>query len=273
MQHTLRKGFSRMILAVLSLSGLSLPVWADPQVLQLNLAVGVTPISHMQHHMHMLILAVVTVIAILVFGVLIYSLFKYRHSKGAQPAHFHENVHVEIIWTVIPFIILVLLAIPASRDLIMTEDTEKSEITIAVTGYQWYWHYEYLNEDVGFFSNLASTKEQIGGLMSKGPHYLLEVDNPLVLPTNTKIRFAVTSNDVLHSWFVPELGVKRDTIPGFINEAWAVISTPGIYRGQCAELCGVRHGFMPIVVDARTPEDYQAWLAEQKAKQQAKPAS
>lgn len=261
MQPTLQK-----VLRILLLSLLSMSAMADPKILQLNMAKGVTPISHAQYDLHMIVLAVVSGIAIVVFGFLIYSLFKYRKSKGAKAATFHENIQIEVIWTIIPFIILIVLAVPATQALVMMEDTSESEMTVAITGYQWYWRYDYLNEDVSFFSNLASSKEQVAGVMVKGNHYLLEVDNPLVLPTNTKIRFALTANDVLHAWWVPDLGIKRDTVPGFINEAWAVITEPGIYRGQCAELCGIRHGYMPIVVDARSPEDYQAWLAEQKAK-------
>lgn len=267
MQHIFKKGLGILLLFILSISA-----YANPKVLQLNMDKGVTPMSQAQYDLHMIILAVVSVIAVLVFGFLIFSLVKYRKSKGAKPATFHENIQIEVIWTIIPFIILVVLAVPATRALVMMEDTSKSEMTVAITGYQWYWRYEYLNEDVSFFSNLASSKEQVDGRMVKGNDYLLEVDNVLVLPTNTKIRFALTANDVLHAWWVPDLGIKRDTVPGFINEAWAIIKEPGIYRGQCAELCGVRHGYMPIVVDARSPEDYQAWLAEQKAKKQDKPA-
>jgi cytochrome c oxidase subunit 2 len=230
-----------------------------------NMTEGVTPLSKVQHSLHMTMLAVVCAIGILVFGVLIYSLIRHRKSLGTKPATFHENIQIEIIWTIIPFIILTVLAVPATKALILMHDTSKSEMTITVKGYQWYWHYDYLNEGVSFFSNLTSSKEQIDGLLEKDEHYMLEVDKPLVLPTNTKIRFAFTSNDVIHSWWVPALGVKKDTIPGFINEAWAFIEEPGIYRGQCAELCGLRHGYMPIVVEAKTPEDYQRWLAEQKA--------
>lgn len=232
--------------------------------LVLNMTEGVSPVSKAQHSLHMTMLAVCTVIGILVFSVLIYSLIRHRKSLGVKPATFHENIQIEIIWTIIPFIILTVLAVPATKALILLHDTSKSELTITVKGYQWYWHYDYLNEGVSFFSNLATSKEQIDGLLEKDPTYLLEVDKPLVLPINTKIRFAFTANDVIHSWWVPALGVKKDTIPGFVNEAWTFIEKPGTYRGQCAELCGIRHGFMPIVVEAKTPEEYQRWLAEQK---------
>lgn len=232
--------------------------------LELNMTPGVTPVSEAQYTLHMTMLAVVTGIGILVFSVLIFSLIFHRKSRGVKAATFHENVQIEVIWTVIPFIILTILAVPATKALILLSDTSKSDMTVAVTGYQWYWHYEYLNDDVAFFSNPTSTQEQIKGMLEKDENYMLQVDKPLVLPTNTKIRFAFTANDVIHSWWVPKLGVKKDTIPGFVNEAWATIQEPGTYRGQCAELCGVRHGFMPIVVEAVSPEDFQTWLAEQK---------
>lgn len=240
--------------------------------LTFNMTQGVTPVSKAQHTLHMTMFAVVTVIGILVFSIMIYSLIRHRKSLGVKAATFHENIQIEVIWTVIPFIILTVLAVPATKALILLHDTSKSDLTITVKGYQWYWHYDYLNEGVSFFSNPTSTEEQIKGLLEKGEHYMLEVDKPLVLPTNTKIRFAFTSNDVIHSWWVPALGVKKDTIPGFVNEAWALIEKPGIYRGQCAELCGIRHGFMPIVVEAKTPEDYQKWLSDQKAEAAPKPS-
>jgi cytochrome c oxidase subunit II len=237
----------------------------------LNMTQGVSPVSHVQYNLHMTMLTVVCVIGVLVFSVLIYSLIRHRKSLGVKPATFHENIQIEVIWTIIPFIILTVLAVPATKALILLHDTSKADITIAVKGYQWYWQYDYLNEGISFKSNLVSTQEQTDGRLEKGEHYMLEVDKPLVLPINTKIRFALTSNDVIHSWWVPALGVKKDTIPGFVNEAWTLIEEPGTYRGQCAELCGIRHGFMPIVVEAKTPEDYQKWLSEQKALSAPKP--
>lgn len=258
------KKYAAFALTFLSLPALS----AEVNHLQMNMSPGVTPISEAQFDMHMTVMAVCAVIGLIVFGILIYSLFMHRKSRGVKPAEFHENVQIEVIWTVIPFIILIVLAIPATKTLIKMEDANKSEMTIAVTGYQWYWQYEYLNEGISFYSNLSTPKDQIQGLVPKQAHYLLEVDNPVVVPTNTKIRFAFMANDVLHAWWVPELGIKKDTIPGFVNEAWAYIQEPGIYRGQCAELCGVRHGYMPIVVIAKTPEDYQAWVREQKGETQ-----
>lgn len=232
---------------------------------QLNMVEGVTPISHSQHDLHMTMFWVVTAIGVLVFSILIYSLVMHRKSRGVKPADFHENIQIEVIWTVIPFVILLVLAIPATRSLIMMENTSKADMTIAVTGYQWYWKYDYLGEGVSITANSSTSQEQIAGLLPKSEHYLLEVDNVLVVPTDTKIRFTFTANDVLHAWWMPDLGIKKDTVPGFINEAWAYIEKPGIYRGQCAELCGIRHGFMPIVVEAKSPADYQAWLKSQKS--------
>jgi cytochrome c oxidase subunit 2 len=233
--------------------------------MQLNMVKGVTPVSLSQYDLHMIMLAVVTAIGVVVFGILIYSIVMHRKARGVKPAEFHENIHIEVIWTVIPFVILIVLAIPATRALIMGYDTRKADLTIAVTGYQWYWKYEYMGEDVSFTSHSTTTQEQINGLLPKSEHYLLEVDNVLVVPTHTKIRFTFTANDVLHAWWMPDLGIKKDTIPGFINESWAYIETPGVYRGQCAELCGIHHGFMPIVVEAKSPEEYQVWLSSQKS--------
>ena len=265
MVQSLKRFVTAMCLLLVSVSGYAAE-------LKFNMTQGVTPVSKVQYSLHMTMFAVCAVIGVLVFGVLIYSLIRHRKSLGVKPATFHENIQIEVIWTVIPFIILTVLAIPATKALILLHDTSKSELTITAKGYQCYWHYDYLNEGVSFFSNPTSTAEQIKGMLEKNENYMLEVDKPLVLPTNTKIRFAFTSNDVIHSWWVPELGVKKDTIPGFVNEAWAIIEEPGIYRGQCAELCGVRHGFMPIVVVAKTPEEYQRWLAEQKAPAASQPS-
>ncbi|WP_432816152.1 cytochrome c oxidase subunit II [Vibrio intestinalis] len=243
----------------------------------LNMTQGVTQISGEVYELHMLIFYICCAIALLVFGAMFYSIFRHRKSKGAVAAHFHESTKVEVIWTVIPIIILIAMAIPATKTLIAMEDTSQSDITIKVTGSQWKWHYSYFDQGVEFFSLLATSQKQIDGLEAKGAHYLLEVDQPLVLPINKKIRFLLTSDDVIHSWWVPDFAVKKDTIPGFINEAWTKIDKPGVYRGQCAELCGKAHGFMPIVVHAMEQDDYQAWLATKKqemelAKQQAQAA-
>ncbi|NOI23088.1 cytochrome c oxidase subunit II [Vibrio mediterranei] len=229
-----------------------------------NLTKGVTDISNQVYDLHMLIFYICCAIAFVVFGVMFYSIFKHRKSRGAVAANFHESTKVEIVWTVIPIIILIAMAIPATKTLVAMEDTSQSDITIKITGSQWKWHYEYFGEDVNFFSLLATSQKQIDGIEEKGAHYLLEVDNPLVVPINQKIRFLMTSDDVIHSWWVPDFAVKKDTIPGFINEAWTRIDEPGVYRGQCAELCGKAHGFMPIVVQAMEQSDYDAWLAGKK---------
>jgi len=232
---------------------------------QLNMTPGVTDISHRVYDLHMLIFKICVVICIGVFAVLIYSIFKHRKSKGAKPASFHESTTVEIIWTTIPFLILVGMAVPATKTLLALEDTRDADMSIKVTGYQWKWKYDYLDDDISFFSSLTTPREEIENKTAKGENYLAEVDNPIVVPINKKIRFLITSNDVIHSWWVPVLGWKQDAVPGFINDAWAEINEPGTYRGRCAELCGKDHGFMPIVLVAKTEEDYNAWVAEQKA--------
>ncbi|MCG9581265.1 cytochrome c oxidase subunit II [Vibrio tubiashii] len=230
-----------------------------------NMTQGVTNISEQVYDLHMLIFYICCAIAVVVFGAMFYSMYHHRKSKGAVAAHFHESTKVEVIWTVIPIIILVLMAIPATKTLVAMEDTSQSDLTIKITGSQWKWHYSYFGEDVEFFSLLATSQKAIDGIEEKGVHYLLEVDNPLVLPINRKVRFLMTADDVIHSWWVPDFAVKKDTIPGFINEAWTRIDKPGVYRGQCAELCGRAHGFMPIVVHAMEEEKYDEWLLAKKA--------
>ncbi len=230
-----------------------------------NMTQGVTEISGQVYDLHMLIFYICCAIALVVFGVMFYSMYHHRKSKGAVAANFHESTKVEVIWTVIPIIILILMAIPATQTLVAMEDTSRSDLTIKITGSQWKWHYSYFDEDVEFFSLLATSQKSIEGIEEKGANYLLEVDNPLVLPINRKVRFLLTSDDVIHSWWVPDFAVKKDTIPGFINEAWTRIDKPGIYRGQCAELCGRAHGFMPVVVQAMEEDQYDAWLVAKKA--------
>lgn len=230
-----------------------------------NMTQGVTNISGQVYELHMLIFYICCAIALVVFGIMFYSMYHHRKSKGAVAAHFHESTKVEVIWTVIPIVILVLMAIPATKTLVAMEDTSQSDLTIKITGSQWKWHYSYFDEEVEFFSLLATSQKAIDGIEEKGAHYLLEVDNPLVLPINRKVRFLMTSDDVIHSWWVPDFAVKKDTIPGFINEAWTRIDKPGVYRGQCAELCGRAHGFMPIVVHAMEEAEYEQWLADKKA--------
>lgn len=239
------------------------PVLAAADTWQMNMPQGVTPISHDIYDLHMIAMAICGVIGIVVFGIMFYSLIHHRKSKGYVAATFHVNTRLEIIWTIIPFLILIGLAIPATKVLIHQEDSTDSDVTVKIVGYQWKWQYQYLDQGISYFSNLATPYAQIQNQQPKGQWYLLEVDRPLVLPINKKIRFIVTSNDVVHSWWVPALGVKRDAIPGFMHEAWARIEKPGIYRGQCAELCGINHGFMPIVVEAVSEEDFAKWVAEQ----------
>ncbi|WP_174522335.1 cytochrome c oxidase subunit II [Vibrio nereis] len=229
-----------------------------------NMTKGVTDISGKVYDLHMLIFYICCAIALVVFGAMFYSMFRHRKSKGAVAANFHESTKVEVVWTVIPIIILVLMAIPATKTLVAMEDTSQSDLTVRITGSQWKWHYSYFNEGVEYFSLLATSQKAIDGVEEKGAHYLLEVDEPLVLPINRKIRFLLTSDDVIHSWWVPDFAVKKDTIPGFINEAWTRIDKPGVYRGQCAELCGRAHGFMPIVVHAMEEDKYDQWLLAKK---------
>jgi cytochrome c oxidase subunit 2 len=239
----------------------------------LNLTPGVTDISHKVYDLHMMVFWICVVVCLGVFAVLIYSIFTHRKSKGAVPASFHESTTVEIIWTTIPFLILVGMAVPATTTLLALEDTRDPDMSIQITGYQWKWKYNYLDEDISFFSALATPRDQIEGAAEKGENYLLEVDNPIVVPINKKIRFLITSNDVIHSWWVPALGWKQDAVPGFINDAWTELKEPGLYRGKCAELCGKDHGFMPIVLIAKTEEDYQSWVKEQKGAAAAEAAS
>lgn len=237
------------------------PVFAD---FNLNMTQGVTEVSHRVYNLHMIILGICTIIGILVYGAMIWAIVFHRKSTGHKAASFHESTTVEIIWTIIPFLILLGMAAPATYTLIFMENTDDAEISIKITGYQWRWRYEYVHEDVDFFSDLKTPDTQIDNFSPKGEHYLLEVNEELVVPVGKKIRFLITANDVLHSWWVPSLGFKKDAIPGFINEAWTKVDEPGIYRGQCAELCGTKHGFMPIVVKAVSEEEYQNWLAEKK---------
>jgi cytochrome c oxidase subunit 2 len=242
---------------------------AVPAAYELNMTPGVTPISRQVYDLHMLIFWICVWIGIGVFGVMFYSIYHHRKSRGAVAAQFHESTTVEIIWTVVPMLILIGMAIPATRTLIAMEDSSNPDVTITVTGYQWKWKYDYLNEGISFFSSLSTPREQIANVSPKDEHYLLEVDNPVVVPVGKKVRILTTASDVIHSWWVPSLGFKRDAIPGFINSSWAVIEKPGVYRGQCAELCGKDHGFMPIVVVAKTEADYQKWVVDMKSAQAA----
>jgi cytochrome c oxidase subunit 2 len=221
-----------------------------------------------------LILLICVIIFVVVFGAMFYALWKHRKSVGHKAEQFHENTTVEILWTVIPFLILIGMAIPATKTILAMKDSSNPDMSIKVTGYQWKWRYDYLNEDIGFYSNLTTPVEQIENRAPKGEHYLLEVDNPLVVPVGKKVDVLITANDVIHSWWVPAFGVKQDGIPGFVRDAWFKVETPGTYRGQCAELCGKDHGFMPIVVEAVTEDKYKEWVAQQQGKKaQASAAS
>jgi len=244
----------------------------------LNMRQGVTSTSHNVYGLHMIIMGICAVIGVVVFGAMIYSIIKHRKSKGAVAAQFHESTTAEIAWTIIPIIILVSMAIPATSSLLAMEDVSDADMTIKVTGIQWKWKYDYIGENVSFISSLnpehnKARQRDSGVDVTKIEHYLRDVDNPLVIPVGKKIRFLLTANDVIHSWWVPDLGWKKDAIPGFINEAWTKVDEPGVYRGKCAELCGKDHGFMPIVVVAKTEADYATWLAGQKAASQAAAAS
>ena len=222
--------------------------------------------------LHNAIMIVCLIIFVIVFGVMFYSLYAHRKSRGHEAHQFSHNSKLEVVWTVIPFVILVGLAIPSTATLLYMEDTTDSDLTIKITGYQWKWQYEYLEHDISFFSNLSTPRAQIENREPKGEHYLLEVDKPMVMPFNRKVRFLITSNDVIHAWWIPKFGVKKDAIPGYINEFWTNVDSPGTYRGQCAELCGKDHGFMPIVAEVISPEDFDAWVEENKPKQVASAA-
>lgn len=237
---------------------------------QLNMTEGVTDLSREIHDLHMLVLWVCAGIGVIVFSVMGVAMIKHRKSRGVVAATFHASTTAEIIWTIVPAIILALVAFPAAQALVKIEDSSKAEMTIKVTGHQWKWEYEYPEAGIRFFSSLdAKSREASARGSGIDPasveHYLREVDNPVVIPVGKKIRFLFTANDVIHSWWVPELAVKKDAIPGFVNDMWAKVDKPGVYRGQCAELCGKDHGFMPIKVVALTEPEYQQWVAGQQA--------
>ena len=255
----------RILLTFIASLFAAAPAWAD---WELNMPVGVTDISADTYDLHMLVLWICTIIGALVFGTMIYAMVKFRKSKGAVAAKFDHSTTAEMVWTTIPVLILVAMAIPAAQVAVRIEDDRDSEMTIKITGYQWKWHYEYVGEGVEFFSNLAATSNaarQIGSQTDPFAvdNYLLEVDRRLVVPVGVKVRYLITSNDVLHAWWVPDLAVKRDAVPGYFNSGWFQINEPGTYRGQCAELCGKDHGFMPVVVEALSREEFSQWLQEQ----------
>ena len=233
----------------------------------LNMPRGVTETSRIIYDLHMLILWVCVVIGVVVFGIILWSVIFHRKSAGFQPAKFHESTRLEILWTLIPVLILIGMAWPATTTLVDMYDTGGEDMTVEVRGYQWRWQYKYLDDDLNsqfaFFSTLATPREQIENRALKAENYLLEVDNPLRIPVNRKVRFLLTAEDVIHAWWVPDFGIKRDAIPGMLNELWTVVDEPGIYRGQCTELCGKDHAYMPVVVEAMPEAEYDAWYAEQ----------
>lgn len=241
----------------------------------LNMPQGVTEISQSIYDLHMLIFWICVWIGVLVFGVMFYSIYKHRKSRGAKASKFHESLTLELLWTAIPTLILILMAIPATSTLVKMYDASDAQIDIKITGYQWKWEYDYLGEGVSFFSNLSTTKDEIYNKQEKGENYLLEVDREMVIPTGVKVRFLLTAADVIHAWWVPEFAVKKDAVPGYVNEMWVNVpeGKEGIYRGQCAELCGVDHGFMPVVVRAVSQADYRIWLDEQVAAKEAEAAA
>lgn len=257
----------RQLLAGLVLAALAFPVQA---AWDLNMTRGVTSMARDAYDLHMLVLWICTIAGVLVFAVMIYALFAFRKSKSAVPATFSHSTKAEVIWTVIPTLVLVYLGYASAPALIHIEDTRNSEMTIKITGYQWKWQYEYVGEGYSFFSTLAQTSNAVRQLDSgMNPadveNYLLEVDNALVVPVGVKIRYVLTASDVIHAWWVPAFSVKRDAVPGYMNEGWFQVDEAGTYRGQCAELCGKDHGFMPIVVEALPKADFEAWLAAKKA--------
>ncbi len=239
-------------------AALAMPDW--------NLQPPVTPIARQMFDLHSFIFWVCVVIFVGVFGVMFYSIFRHRKSLGHEAHPFHENALVEIIWTVIPFLILLFMAFPATKTILAMKDTTAPDLTVKITGYQWKWNYDYLDEGFGFYSSLSTPLAQIENREPKGEHYLLEVDNPMVVPVNAKVRVLITAGDVLHAWWVPAFGVKQDAIPGFVRDSWFRAEKIGTYRGQCAELCGKEHGFMPIVVEVKSKEDYAKWVDPQKKK-------
>ena len=256
----LQSGLTTRGLAILLL-------WGAPHVAlasALNMRPGVTDMSVRIYQIHQMGLWVCIVVGVIVFGAMFYSMIAHRRSRNPTPATFTDSALIEFIWTLVPVLILIGVAIPATTALIAIEDNDNSDMTVLITASQWKWHYEYLGTETSYYSNIATPDEQIENLEPKDEHYLLDVDNPLVLPTNKKIRFLITADDVIHSWWVPDIAVKQDAIPGFINEAWAEIPVAGIYRGQCAELCGIGHGYMPIVADVRPEAEFDAWLEEQR---------
>lgn len=251
-----------------ALAAILLTTWAHIAFaeMRLNLQDQKTAIGHAVYNLHNVIVVICLIIFVVVFGMMFYSILNHRKSVGHQAAHFHENTTVEVIWTVIPFVILLGMAYPATKTLLAQRDTSAPDLTVKVTGYQWKWRYDYLQDDVSFYSTLSTTRAQIEGKEPKGDNYLLEVDREMVVPVGKKVRVLTTAGDVLHAWYVPQLAVKQDAIPGFVRDTWFRVEEPGVYRGQCAELCGKEHGFMPIVVRAVSDDEFKKWVSENKTK-------
>jgi cytochrome c oxidase subunit 2 len=256
--------FPLPVLGSLSIASTARADWA------LNMPVGVTPTSADIYDLHMMVLGVCTIAAVLTFGAMIYALVNFRKSQGAEAETWSHNTKAEIIWTVVPTLVLIAMAVPSARTLVKIEDNRDTEMTIKITGYQWKWHYEYVGQEVGFYSSLSqesNAARRLGAAVdvTEVENYLLDVDRPLVVPADTRIRYLITANDVIHAWWVPDFAVKKDAIPGFINEGWFQVDEPGTYRGQCAELCGKDHGFMPVVVKVLPKQEFAAWLDAQKS--------
>ena len=272
-RHT---AFAANVGLVAFLSLISLPTLASYDV---NIPQPASPIAGQIYGLHMYILWVCATIFVIVFGLMFYSIFKFRKSNGAKPdVNFHESTLIEIIWTIIPFIILIAMAVPATKTILDMKDTSSPDMTVKVTGFQWGWRYDYSAEDFGFYSNLSTPWSQIGqpgtGPTEKqGPDYLLEVDNPLVVPVGKRVRLLITSNDVIHGWYVPQLGINQYGIPGFIKDVWFTAEMVGTFRGQCSQICGKLHGYMPIVVVVKSEADYAKWVAESKTKWSTKAVS
>lgn len=269
---------SAAAIAMTSFGGAAFAENVSGQPLQYNLAEPVTEIARQIYDLHTLMLVICLVIFVAVFGVMFYSIYAHRKSKGAKSASFHESVKVEIAWTIVPFLIVIGMALPATKTVVAMKDTSNADLTIKATGYQWKWGYEYLageGEGIAFLSTLTTPRDQIddheGQAVARGENYLMEVDNHVVVPVNKKVRVVTTANDVIHAWMIPAFGVKQDAIPGFVRDTWFKAEKEGIYRGQCAELCGKDHAYMPIVVEVMSEENYSKWvqakLDEMKAKQ------
>ena len=255
--------------ALAAMLGSALMAGAARAAREYNLQPPVTPIGEQIYDLHIYIMWICVVIFVLVFAVMFYSIFAHRKSRGHQAAQFHENTMVEVVWTIVPFFILLFMAFPATKTILAMKDTSVPDMTIKVTGYQWKWGYDYIDDGFGFVSNLKTPLAQIHNQEPKGEHYLLEVDQPMVVPVGKRIRVLITAGDVIHSWWVPAFGVKQDAIPGFVRDSWFRADKPGIYRGQCAELCGKEHGFMPVVVEVLPADQYAAWADAQKKKASA----